>query len=352
MFREKDEAVRDKRISRREFLHRAGLTAGAVLLTPRLSWAEESAFQPFTFAHMADSHLGHHRGGDETLRRAIDGVEALRPRPRFVLITGDLTESRDRQYEQLKEIVARTKVPVRFVAGNHDVGNDLSNRSTALVERYRRHLGRDFYSFTVGKTGAQTLCIVLNSLFLRPWSKDVSPESRKKLQPQVEQQWTFLETELKRSADAKDPMTSVLLAFHHFLYSSRPNERGGGYGPVAPESRDRILSLCEQFKVQAVLTGHSHTSMLFDHKRTTLITTPSVSWNNPQRKNEKLPLGYRVIRVKADGIEHRYKTIDTTGWKLYFPGKVPQPGGNGDYVAALDGRALKPRTSSPNAPVR
>lgn len=78
-------------------------------------------------AHLSDPHLGaaaEPGGGPEpavALRRALDRVVALDPRPDLVLLTGDLTDhGRLAEYESLHEIVAAVPLPVYLMAGNHD----------------------------------------------------------------------------------------------------------------------------------------------------------------------------------------------------------------------------------------
>jgi len=77
-------------ISRRTFLRTLGLTTGAALVGSRLLYAEHPAFEPFTFVQMSDPHVGSSVQAEKTFRRAIASVEALRPPPAFLLITGDL----------------------------------------------------------------------------------------------------------------------------------------------------------------------------------------------------------------------------------------------------------------------
>src|SRR5690606_30182515 len=124
------------------------------------------AANSFSFVQLSDPHIGRCPKAAITFRRAIDSIEALRPRPRFLIITGDLANRKPQHYRTFKAIVRRTRVPVYFVPGNHDVGNRISDRSIQRTEQYRRTIGADYYAFSVGSPENRTLFIVLNSLYM------------------------------------------------------------------------------------------------------------------------------------------------------------------------------------------
>jgi Icc protein len=68
--------------------------------------------------------VGVGRGDRESARAlsaAVDAVLGLSTRPDAVLITGDLvTDPGAREYERVRELLARLTVPVYVLAGNHD----------------------------------------------------------------------------------------------------------------------------------------------------------------------------------------------------------------------------------------
>lgn len=100
--------------------------------------------EPLRFVHLTDTHImagGHWRprAGDfafdtaASLRRVVDAIGALDPRPAFVVLGGDLTSPdllhRDRvldaddyepSYRLLREILAPLACPQHFLMGNHD----------------------------------------------------------------------------------------------------------------------------------------------------------------------------------------------------------------------------------------
>lgn len=55
------------------------------------------------------------------LERAVARLNALRPRPDFVLITGDLVDAgSEAEYRRLRELLAPLAMPVYLALGNHD----------------------------------------------------------------------------------------------------------------------------------------------------------------------------------------------------------------------------------------
>lgn len=84
-----------------------------------------------TFVHLTDLHIGApdvvddhlYSDTDATLRAILADVKRLVPMPRFVVASGDLTNTGDpTSYERLKAIVAEADlgIPLFYALGNHD----------------------------------------------------------------------------------------------------------------------------------------------------------------------------------------------------------------------------------------
>lgn len=55
------------------------------------------------------------------LAAAVEAVQALRPRPDAVLVSGDLAEhAEEREYDQVRELLAPIDAPIYVLPGNHD----------------------------------------------------------------------------------------------------------------------------------------------------------------------------------------------------------------------------------------
>ncbi|MFV7789139.1 metallophosphoesterase, partial [Enterococcus faecium] len=87
--------------------------------------------QPVTFVHITDLHVGNPAVTDDhlysdtttTLRAILADVKQVRPKPSFILATGDLTDRGDAgSFMQLKALMdeAALDVPMFYTLGNHD----------------------------------------------------------------------------------------------------------------------------------------------------------------------------------------------------------------------------------------
>ena len=143
----------------------------------------------FTFALMADVQLGMLEGnypasGEswevemQMAARCVAHVNTMQPRPKFVIICGDLVDAAPpasrstveklpdmeenslnrQQMRDFKKVFSQvdSDIPLVCVCGNHDVG-DMPNRQT--VQLWQRDFGDDYYEFWCG--GCRFL--VLNS---------------------------------------------------------------------------------------------------------------------------------------------------------------------------------------------
>jgi len=76
--------------------------------------------RPFTFVHLTDTHQGDER--NERLRLVVKWLNRLRPRPDFVVMTGDVVEfGPDENHWALaiQELI-NLRIPLYVVPGNHD----------------------------------------------------------------------------------------------------------------------------------------------------------------------------------------------------------------------------------------
>jgi hypothetical protein len=139
---------------RRDLLKLAALGGGAVFVSGLAGCAAANgggANQDFYFVQLSDTHWGFsgppNPDAQNTLRRAVNAVNALESKPDFIVFTGDLTHTTDdpgerrKRMTQFREIVSALKVKqVRFMPGEHDASLD---RGAA----YRELFGHTFYSF-------------------------------------------------------------------------------------------------------------------------------------------------------------------------------------------------------------
>ena len=93
------------------------------------------------FLHISDLHISHGFGDEgnknyntQELLKAIIGVaNSLKPEPKFIICSGDLTDKGDLEsYEDFKSVISQSKFPILLALGNHD------NRSNFRKVFYNR----------------------------------------------------------------------------------------------------------------------------------------------------------------------------------------------------------------------
>jgi 3',5'-cyclic AMP phosphodiesterase CpdA len=247
-----------------------------------------------TNEHASDPDQGRYRGH---LDKVIAQVNAAKPD--VVLIAGDLTQGG--RAEEVEDFLAQIKAfnaPVRYVPGNHDVGDKhLPSKpgagvTSARVKRYERRLGDSWWAAEVGGTRKVRLIGVNSSLL----GSGLPEESA---------QWTFLEREL-----ARPDSPPTLLLMHYPPFVKTPDESGGGYWNIEPAARERFLALIQKPEAHliGVLTGHLHRTNDVRLGAIRIVTTPPVSFGIPQGKQ---PEGWTLVTVLPNGeLRTEFHAID------------------------------------------
>ena len=224
----------------------------------------------------------------ELYTKAIAACNRLRPD--FAVNCGDMTNDSDDE-TQLVELMRITKqlsddIPMNWVAGNHDVGNELTPSSLAL---YRQRFGEDDYLFD--HHGSRF--IVLNSNIAFYESEDPG---------EWERQQDFLRSALR---EARETDSAHILVFtHHPLFLEHANEEDSSL--VVPQERRRILlDLLHAHNVSAVFSGHWHRNSYARDGRLLMVTSAAVGY--PLGYD---PSGFRIVKVYEDRIEHQYYGFD------------------------------------------
>ncbi|XP_077406231.1 serine/threonine-protein phosphatase CPPED1 isoform X2 [Vanacampus margaritifer] len=201
---------------------------------------------PFYFIQAADPQLGLMKawregdsksGGDEwaeeveLTKQAVEAMNQLRPRPRFMVLCGDLVHAmpghpfRGDQERDLKTALKGTDptIPLVFVSGNHDLGNTPTPRT---VEQYCTSWGDDYFSFWV----SGVLFLVLNSQLF--YDASACPQLK-------EAQETWLDEQLNKVSSSSAP--KHILVFQHIpLYIKKPDE-DDNYFNLQKEVRQNLM---------------------------------------------------------------------------------------------------------------
>lgn len=323
-------------VSRRGFLAgMAAIGAGTVLRgTP--SAADELTATPastsagaasagFRFVHLTDIHVQPEREGEKGLTAALKAVEALRPKPDFILTGGDNVfdafdtgEQRSRMlFGLFRKIMAdHTDIPVHVTIGNHDVfGWGNKDGVTPSTLGYGRAMAQEYlglkethYAFT--HKGYRF--VVLDNI-----QPGVNRRGYEGYIDRPQRQW--LEDELKKTG----PQTPVVICEHIPLISVTPFAVEDNYkrsehrwempsGLVCADAAER-LALYSKYNVRLSLSGHLHQLDRVEYGKTTFVCDGAVCgawWRGPHRG---VPEGFGILDCDADGtIRHQYYAY---GWQ-------------------------------------
>jgi len=276
------------------------------------------------FVQMADSQLGllNAESDDwsqevECLELAVNKVNAFRPRPKFCVVCGDLTnefptgsaERGRKQVADFKRCVARidAAIPLVCVCGNHDVG-DLPTRES--IQLYRSRFGPDYGAFKVG----ESKCLVVNSQL---YSLKANGDSRF-----ADAQDAWLRREI-----AEDDALIVLKHIPPFIVDPDEPE---GYFNLPPAIRRDFLDLFRNKKV-TIFCGHFHRNAGGSRGNVEVVVTSAVGttlpwkgttddgtdlsveariglggFNFDRRACDPASSGFRLVHVSRDVVRHKW----------------------------------------------
>lgn len=233
-------------MKRRHFL---SLTVPAIVL------AGACGQKPFSFVQMADTQLGMIDAGNDgnnldpeihILEDVVSRINAMTPRPAFVTVCGDMTNlpGHKQQIAMYKKLMGKLDPSIALynVSGNHDFSGSPSAENIAF---YRDTYGPDWYSFSHGTARF----IVLNSTLMK------FPDTA---QNAANEQHAWLETEL---ADAQRSATGGTVVFMHHPFFDNSIDEEEGYHNIPIPSRREYLELFDSTGVDAVFSGHRHTTI-------------------------------------------------------------------------------------------
>ena len=280
----------------------------------------------FTFVQISDVHLGHTKYVANQVTdlqtslydEAIRQIENLRPKPLFVVVTGDLVdgvgsdaEGKPYWLKEFPEFVSHSKaftIPLYLVPGNHDVS---SNSDAGTVTDYLTQIKvlnstqRDYYSFN--RRGCHF--VVLNA------TEFVTHDGSMKGLKDAQLRW--LETDL--SSVAAKSATHIVVFMHQPPFEHSASEEDGEYGHsdragenTFDQDRAGMLTLLAEAGVKSVFAGHLHENAVGYAGKLSVTTTSSLS---PQTGPGRMKVrpddcpGFRVVTVNHDSIASEYKRL-------------------------------------------
>lgn len=250
---------------------------------------------PFYFTIITDPQFGMYAAdksyAHETANYEFAIATANRLKPGFVIVLGDLVNKAGdpgqiREVQRISKGLDRS-IPLYYVAGNHDVGNEPTPQSLAA---FRKHFGRDYYSFRAGPVYG----IVLNSTLIH------APKGA--MGDYLEQDaWLKKEMESARTSGA----IQTILFLHHppFLKNAQEPDQ---YENIPLERRQPLLELFHRYGIRIIFAGHTHKNVLARDGDLEMVATGPAG--KPLGQDGS---GIRVAVVTADGVAHHYYDFGT-----------------------------------------
>jgi len=284
--------VKEMQINRRGFIRTAGLGAATIATA---SWADTAPTtrpaEPYFFIQMADPQL--YWGSVASWKQAISRANALKPV--FVVVCGDLLNchgslaKRDwkKDEERARDYLAGAagldkSIPIHHLAGNHDVCNVPTPKT---LEWYTKRFGKLWYRFS---HSGDFFMAIESDLIKNPKG---APKA-------AGQQMAWIRKTLN-SAEVKKARHKIVF-MHHPMCLKKADERDQ-YFNLPGKPRAELLKLFAAAGVRAVFSGHYHGNLYVKAGDIELVTTSSTG-----KALRKDPLGFRIVKVYPDRIEHKY----------------------------------------------
>ena len=259
----------------------------------------------FSFIQAADTQFGMQESSIEKKenygwkqeiawsRQMVHEVNNMEPRPRFLVICGDLLNEfpesqiniRSEQEKDFKAVFNDLKIPLVCVCGNHDVGNEPSFET---IGRYKSSFGDDFFSFWCGGV----YFLVLNSQYY---------ENSSRVPKLAAEQEIWLQRRLDEVMILKPKHAVVFQHIPPFLY--HPEEEKEYFNFALP-NRKKFLDKLYDAGIRHIFTGHYHRNAGGKYKDLEVVVTSAVGAQLGKDKQ-----GYRVVKVGNSKIEHLYHSL-------------------------------------------
>jgi len=271
---------------------------GGVLKSYNLSHgygSKRHAQGELSFVQISDSHMGFNKPANpdviDTLKAAVDKINALPIMPEFMLHTGDISHlSKPEQFDNVDQILKSAHPKnVFFVPGEHDV---LEDDGKQYRERYARGAkGAGWYSFDM--KGAHFIGLV-NVMNLRAGG----------LGTLGAEQLEWLEKDVKHLSQS----TPVIVFAHIPLWTVYP-EWGWGTDDSA-----QALAYWKRFGSVTVLNGHIHQTMQKVEGNVRFHTAASTAFPQPKPGEAPSP---GPMKVPAEQLRSLLGVTDVN----YAPGQ-------------------------------
>lgn len=231
----------------------------------------ESNNPNFSFVNLADVHV--QEGTTNNRERFTDQlaqVNQLSGDPAFIAVSGDLTNrATHEEFQDYTASTAASDLPVYPAVGNHDFapGSTYAER----IDRYRKYLGPEWYSFNYGQKHFVTLENILGF----------------KESDQIE----WLKKDLELNAKDKE----VIVIVHKPMNTPQT---------PAPTYTKQFKELLAKYNARLVLVGHTHVN---DVAVDTIPGAKHITTNSSSYTIDQTPNGFRKITFKGEEADTQFK---------------------------------------------
>ncbi|RFB81411.1 metallophosphoesterase family protein [Methylovirgula sp. 4M-Z18] len=237
--------------------------AGGVPKSMLLTEAKAATPTGFSFLQISDSHIGFDKAANphalDTLKEAIDKINAMPAKPAFMIHTGDITHlSKDSEFDNAAQIIGSTKLQTFYVPGEHDMIDP--DQGKAYLDRYGKNTkGSGWYSFD--QNGVHFIGLV-NVVNLKAGGLGLLGE----------EQLAWLADDLRNISKS----TPIVVFAHIPLWTIYPQ---WGWGT---DDGGRVLDMLKDYGSVTVLNGHIHQIVQKVEGNMTFHTARSVAFPQPE----------------------------------------------------------------------
>lgn len=213
--------------------------------------------QTWSFVVVADPHLRENRKGEPTgvekFKKVMERIDAINPRPDFMLILGDI------HVEMLEPLLPQIKIAVHPVAGNHE---QPEHRKTLRKMFPKDFQNKDFYAFEHKGCLFIAMCTAVAG-------DHVGHFESEGITPRVGQcQW--IEEQFKKNVQSRP----VFMYGHIAPTENRPDGKSLSWNDSC-----YLLDLVRRYQPRALFFGHLHEQKTFKVGNATVYVVRSCNWN-------------------------------------------------------------------------
>lgn len=233
---------------------------------------------------------------------AIDQWLAMVPRPRFVVICGDLINDfpglkfEQEQSDDFKRTFSKLghHIPLVLLPGNHDI---LDRPTVDSIQTYRSRYGDDYFAYWVDGV----MFLVINVQYYKDGSL---------VRELAQEHDAWIDDKLKEAVDGQ---YKHVIVFQHIPWFVSSLDEPEHMFNIAATERRRMLAKFSRAGIRAIFCGHYHRNGHGQYEQMEIIITSALGAQihlPDDVANVGTSSGYRIVQVDEDSVHHRYVNIE------------------------------------------